>query len=108
MKAMSVSNTVSMLNNPNIVIGDSGASTHSTQFGRGIINIKRGHTIDSVMVGSGNVMTVYIVGNLPGIKWNRFGERIEQRTPSRSDSLPKYEIQRIQYHEVSTRGMKSR
>ena len=30
MKAMSVSNTVSMLNNPNIVIGDSGASTHST------------------------------------------------------------------------------
>ena len=39
MKAMIVPNTVSMLNNQNICIGDSGASTHSTQYGQGLVNI---------------------------------------------------------------------
>ena len=53
MKVMTVPNTVNILNNPNIFIGDSGASNHSTQYGEGIINRKKGNSGDSVMVGSG-------------------------------------------------------
>ena len=41
MKTMTVPNTVSMLNNPNIFIGDSGASIHSTQYGQGLVNINK-------------------------------------------------------------------
>ena len=78
MKEMSVSNTVSMLNNPNIFIGDSGASTHNTHFVGGIINIKRGYTNDSVMVGNGNVMTANIVGDLPGMICNRYGDEMSK------------------------------
>ena len=49
MKAMIVPNTVSMLNNQNICIGDSGGSTHSTQYGQGLVNIHKGKDNDSVI-----------------------------------------------------------
>ena len=50
MKVMTVPNRVSMLNNPNIFIGDSGAFTHSTQYGQGPVNIRKGKENDSVVV----------------------------------------------------------
>ena len=50
MKVMTVPNRVSMLNNPNIFIRDSGAFTHSTQYGQGPVNIRKGKENDSVVV----------------------------------------------------------
>ena len=50
MKTVTAPNTVSMLNDPNIFIGDFGASTHSTLGGEGLINMKRGEANDVVIV----------------------------------------------------------
>ena len=78
MKAMTIPNTVSMLNDPNIFIGDSGASTHSTQHGQGLVHIHKGKDNDLVMIGSGNLMKASVVGNLPGTICNKYGEAIRR------------------------------
>ena len=67
-----------MLNNPNIFIGDSGASTHSNQYGQGLVDINQGKDNDSVMVGSGNLMKASAIGNLPGTICNKYGEEIRK------------------------------
>ena len=59
MNAMTVPNTVSMLNNPDIFIGDLGTSTHSTQYDQGLVNIHKGKENDLVMVVSGNFLVPY-------------------------------------------------
>ena len=73
MKAMTVPNTFSMINNPNIFIGDSGASTHSTQYGQELVNIHKGNDNDLVMV-----MKASVFGNLPGTVCNKYGEVIRK------------------------------
>ena len=78
MNVMTVPNTVSMLNNRNIFIGDSGGSTHRTQYGQGLVNILKGKGNDSVMVGSSNLMKASVVGNLPGTIYNKYGEAIRK------------------------------
>ena len=76
MKVMTVPNTMNILNNPNVVIGDSGASNHSTQYGEGIINRKKGNSRDSVMVRSGRVINATVVGDLPGTICDKHGTEI--------------------------------
>ena len=88
MKTMTVPNTDSMIYNLNIFIGNSGTSTYSTRFGEGIINVKRGNTNDSVMVGSGNVMIATTVGNLLGIICNRFWEEMNKGFLQEVDHCP--------------------
>ena len=78
MKAMTVPNTVSLLNNPSIFIGDSGASTHSTQCGQGLVNNHKGKDNDSVMVGSDILMKASVVGNFSGTICNKYGEAIRK------------------------------
>ena len=87
MKAMTVPNTVSMLNNPNIVIGDSGASTHSNQYGQGLVHMYKGKDNDSVMVRSSNVMKTSVVGNLPGTIFNKYGGTIRKGNHARCNAL---------------------
>ena len=76
MKVMTVSHSVNILKTPNIFIGDSGASNHSTQYGEGIINRKKGNSGDSVMVGSGRVINATVVGDLPGTICDKYGTEI--------------------------------
>ena len=78
MEAMNVPNIVSMLNNTNIFIGDSGAFTHSTQYGQGLVNIHKGNDNDSVIVESGNLLKASVVGNLHGTLYNKYGEAIRK------------------------------
>ena len=66
MKAMTVPNTVIILNDLNIVIGDSEASTHSTKYDQGLVNIHKGKDHDLVIVGSGKLMKASVVCNFPG------------------------------------------
>ena len=76
MKAMTVPNTVHILNDPNIFIGNSGAPNYSTQCGEGISNCKKTNSGDAVMVGSGCVINTNVVGDLPGSICNKNGTEI--------------------------------
>ena len=48
---------IEALKNPNIFIEEIDASSHSSQCQNGILNLQEGQDSDSVMVGSGAVVT---------------------------------------------------
>ena len=66
MQTITISNKISMLNDRNILIEYSGAFTHNTQHGQGIVNIRKEKENDSITVGRGNLIKVSVVGNLSG------------------------------------------
>ena len=47
---------IEALKNPNVFIEEIDASSHSSQYQNGILNVQEGQDSDSVMVGSGAVV----------------------------------------------------
>ena len=58
--------TIEELKNPNMFTGDTGASSHSSQYQNGMVNLHDGQDGDSVMVGSGAVVKANKIGNILG------------------------------------------
>ena len=58
--------TIEALKNPNIFIGDTGASSNSSQYQNGMVNLHDGQHGDSVMIGSGSVVKASKIGNILG------------------------------------------
>jgi Zinc knuckle len=63
-----------LLHDPNIWLGDSGASSHSTAYQHGMVNMTDASSSDGIVVGNNQVNAVEAIGDIPGVFYNKFGE----------------------------------
>jgi hypothetical protein len=63
-----------LLEDPNIWIGDTGASTHSTSHKRGMTNVRKADASDNIQVGNSDFNQAEYIGDVPGTLHNQFGE----------------------------------
>ena len=64
-----------LLHDPNIWLGNSGASTHSTAYQNGMINMVDATSSDGIVVGNNHVNTVESIGDIPCVFYDKFGEQ---------------------------------
>jgi hypothetical protein len=63
-----------MLQDYKIWIADSGASTHSTgAHMNGMVNVRKGKSSDSMVVGNNQVNVVQSIGDIPGVFYDKYG-----------------------------------
>ena len=65
--------TIEALKNPNIFIGDTSASSHSSQYQNGMVNLHDGQDDDSVIIGSEAVVKANKIGNILGEVFDNSG-----------------------------------
>jgi hypothetical protein len=63
-----------LLEDPNIWIGDTGASTHSTSHKKGMVNLRRADSTDNIQVGNSEVNRAEYIGDVPGTLYDQYGE----------------------------------
>jgi gag-polypeptide of LTR copia-type len=62
-----------LLRDPNIWIGDTGASTHSTPHMHGLINMQAADKSDGIRIGNNQINSVKAIGDLPGTFYDKHG-----------------------------------
>jgi hypothetical protein len=63
-----------LLHDPNIWLGDSGASSHSTAYQHGMTNMVDATSSDGIVVGNNQVNAVESIGDIPSVFYNKFGD----------------------------------
>jgi hypothetical protein len=63
-----------LLHDPNIWLGNSGASSHSTAYQNGMVNMTDASSSDGIVVGNNQVNVIESIGDSPGIFYNKFVE----------------------------------
>jgi hypothetical protein len=71
---MTFPKTTALLQDPDIWIADSAASTHSTGHLQGLIKLKPGESSDAIQVGNSSLNNVKYIGDLPGKFYDQFGD----------------------------------
>ena len=66
--------TTAILSDPDIWVGDSAASTHSTAHLQGLTNIIQGQSSDNIQVGNSAINQVKFIGDIKGTFYNQFGD----------------------------------
>ena len=78
----------SILDDPNVWIADSGATSDSTPHAEGMIKEMKATYADAVTVGNGNTISASKVGNIPGMICDKDGKEIKSATLKDVTVLP--------------------
>jgi hypothetical protein len=70
---MAVPEVQELLDDPNIWIGDSGATVHMTPHRQGLINTRTAKQNESVTMGNKMVEKAQVIGDLPGVICDKYG-----------------------------------
>ena len=73
--AMTIPTTQAMLSNPNIWIGDTGATQHMTAHTKGMTNLRKDSSDAGVRMGNGNIGTTNTIGDIPSIICDNQGNK---------------------------------
>jgi hypothetical protein len=77
-----------ILEDPNVWIGNTAATTHSTPHTQGLYDMKKSTAKDSVRMGNGKSESASSIGKLTGTLCNRHGDKLIQSTMQAVTHLP--------------------
>jgi hypothetical protein len=77
-----------ILEDPNVWIGDTAATTHSTPHTQGLYDMKKSTAKDSVTMGNGKSESASSIGKLTGTLYNMHGDKLIQSTMQAVTHLP--------------------
>lgn len=72
--------SIDLLRDPNVWVGDTGATTHSTPFKAGMMNKRKANAEDNVTVGSGANVKAGMIGDIPGTIHDQYGKEVTTAT----------------------------
>jgi hypothetical protein len=78
--SMSIPADQQILNDPNVWIGDAGATVHMTPCKNGIANIRKGSKNDAVTVGNKQVEEATLIADIPGQVCNKNRSQLNRTT----------------------------
>ena len=67
---------IELLNDPDVWIGDTGATVHMSPHKGGIMNVRQGSKEDAVTMGNKQVEQATEVADIPGMVWDKNGNKL--------------------------------
>jgi hypothetical protein len=96
--------TVAMLQDPNIWIGDTGASCHCTGHKQGLVNLKEAEPSDNITMGNATSEKVEQIGSLQGTTYDRYGTMQDDVCLSKVSYCPKAAFNLISISQMLSQG----
>lgn len=76
-EAMEFPKSHAILRDPNLWIGDTGATTHMSRHKQGMTNLRKAEEGDSVTMGNGGIEVTNMIGDIPGTICDKHGKQLE-------------------------------